>query len=625
MGSRPAAHTGHGLRRRRRGGGGLGRRRAAPAPGTRTGPLRVAAGEGYRRWRSRRAARPPQTQRADVRRGGQRARSAIPSPVCSRPARMRIGRPLCTPARSRRRCSSTARSAVHGLNVDRRGKATADLSERGCGWADPARAAFLHLDRDHAHHAEVSRWLTSATATTATTPTGCGSCCPGVYRARDTRRSGRHGPLRELSARIGAQMAVVRRSIDRLWDDQSIETCDDWVIPYIGDLLATNLVAGLDARGQRLDVAKTIHYRRRKGTLAVLEEIARDVTGWEARVVGVLPPPGPNPPRPRSAGRRRSRGDALRSPARACTAPDRSCCATPVSARRARCRRSCDLRLPTGPGWRVAVRRVLPPADFRRGEGAVGRYGIPKLLVFLWRLQSFRVEGGTPVAVSGCPDEFVFDPTGRTIPMFLAPLAPEEDDWSDTWTSAPEWQVPGPLTSSLAQAIADPGTVPPRHAPYPGAGTSPRSSPQEPARPPEPAEIQVLAGERAVRLPGRHDSVGGGLLPVRVFGDDRSGPYDRTLLGDPPSAVDARAAGRCRRLRPGPRAGHGRRKRHRDGRGLPHLRNGDRRRHDGRAARVAADSGRRCAARRWSACHRRPPTSRRPCWTFTGGGVGLTS
>ena len=108
---------------------------------------------------------------------------------------------------------------------------------------------------------------------------------PGVYRARDSDDPAVTGPLQELCVRIGAQVAVVRRNIDRLWADQFIETSDDWVIPYIGDLLDTNLVNGLDPRGQRLDVAKTIHYRRRKGTLAVLEEIARDVTGWNAHLV----------------------------------------------------------------------------------------------------------------------------------------------------------------------------------------------------------------------------------------------------------------------------------------------------------------------------------------------------
>src|SRR5271168_5353814 len=108
---------------------------------------------------------------------------------------------------------------------------------------------------------------------------------PAVYRTLDTDTFNANGPLREMVNRIGAQAANLRRSIDRLWEDQSIETCDDWVVAYIGDLLATNLVASLDARGQRIDVAKTIYYRRRKGTLAILEEIASDITGWNARVV----------------------------------------------------------------------------------------------------------------------------------------------------------------------------------------------------------------------------------------------------------------------------------------------------------------------------------------------------
>jgi hypothetical protein len=108
---------------------------------------------------------------------------------------------------------------------------------------------------------------------------------PAIYRTLDTDSFNDNGPLREMVNRIGASAAVLRRSIDRLWEDQSIETCDDWVIAYIGDLLATNLVNSLDARGQRLDVANTVYYRQRKGTVAILEEIAADITGWNARVV----------------------------------------------------------------------------------------------------------------------------------------------------------------------------------------------------------------------------------------------------------------------------------------------------------------------------------------------------
>jgi hypothetical protein len=108
---------------------------------------------------------------------------------------------------------------------------------------------------------------------------------PAIYRAEDRENFDTAGPLRELVNRLGLQAAILRRNNDRLWEEQSIETCDDWAIAYIGDLLATNLVASLDARGQRLDVAKTIYYRRRKGTVAILEEIANDITGWDARVV----------------------------------------------------------------------------------------------------------------------------------------------------------------------------------------------------------------------------------------------------------------------------------------------------------------------------------------------------
>src|SRR3954465_2631908 len=64
---------------------------------------------------------------------------------------------------------------------------------------------------------------------------------PALYRTEDTDAFDQNGPLREMVNRIGAQAAVLRSSIDRLWEDQSIETCDDWIIPYIADLLATNL------------------------------------------------------------------------------------------------------------------------------------------------------------------------------------------------------------------------------------------------------------------------------------------------------------------------------------------------------------------------------------------------
>ena len=118
------------------------------------------------------------------------------------------------------------------------------------------------------------------------------SLLPEIYRALDATSpldpsvpALPDGPLREIVNRIGAQAAILRRSIDRMWEDQSIESCDDWVIPYIGAQLATNLVSGQDPRAQRLDVFNTIYYRQRKGTIPLLEELAWDVAGWDARVV----------------------------------------------------------------------------------------------------------------------------------------------------------------------------------------------------------------------------------------------------------------------------------------------------------------------------------------------------
>jgi hypothetical protein len=52
--------------------------------------------------------------------------------------------------------------------------------------------------------------------------------------------------------------------------DQFPEFCDDWALPYIGDLVGTRLVNALNRRGRRAGVVRTIFYRRRKGTLTVL-------------------------------------------------------------------------------------------------------------------------------------------------------------------------------------------------------------------------------------------------------------------------------------------------------------------------------------------------------------------
>ncbi len=95
------------------------------------------------------------------------------------------------------------------------------------------------------------------------------------------------GPLESLLMVIDEQLAVMAEDLDQLYDNQFIETCAPWVIPYIGDLIGYQSINGITASvdNPRSEVAETISLRRRKGTVLVLEQLARDVTGWGAHAV----------------------------------------------------------------------------------------------------------------------------------------------------------------------------------------------------------------------------------------------------------------------------------------------------------------------------------------------------
>jgi hypothetical protein len=284
---------------------------------------------------------------------------------------------------------------------------------------------------------------------------------PAIYRALDSDQFNSNGPLREMVNRIGTQAAVLRRSIDRLWEDQSIESCDDWVIAYIGDLLATNLVASLDARGQRLDVAKTIYYRRRKGTLAVLEEIAADITGWDARVVEFF----------RRLSRTRHNLDpAISNPADDAADNYQLQLAEGLVGRWTNTEIGgwADLRNAYGASQAQSPFAIANPqrppsafyeyfhtADFRAGKGRSGWYNIANLGVFLWRLRSLGVSQTTPVRNGNC---YTFDPTGRQAPLFAVSSRPP---YSDAWVSPQEGQLPTPISTPLLSAsLTDPQAPP---------------------------------------------------------------------------------------------------------------------------------------------------------------------
>ncbi|HEY0786346.1 MAG TPA: hypothetical protein VGD62_10775, partial [Acidobacteriaceae bacterium] len=102
---------------------------------------------------------------------------------------------------------------------------------------------------------------------------------PAHYRVYDAEQG---LPLLALLTVVGRQAANLRQDLDTLWDNFFVETCEDWAVPYIGALLGANLLANGVTRGNRLQVRDTIAWRRSKGTPAMLQALATEVSGWPA-------------------------------------------------------------------------------------------------------------------------------------------------------------------------------------------------------------------------------------------------------------------------------------------------------------------------------------------------------
>jgi hypothetical protein len=230
---------------------------------------------------------------------------------------------------------------------------------------------------------------------------------PALHRVADETDG---GGLQALLGLIGSQADDIRADLFQLWDDFFIETSQDWVIPYIGDLVSNIPLHDLDVYEAaqtaeelfpdlvgpdlavvnpirlRADVAKTIYYRRRKGTPLMLEELARDVTGWDARVVEFFQILGWN------QHLEHLRPDANGQP---------------------------DLRLVdtgdrVGGPWDTASHTV----DVRAIDAFEGWYGIPNIGFFLWRLRAMKRIRSVPRLIGGSTWRFTFSPLGQDVPIF---------------------------------------------------------------------------------------------------------------------------------------------------------------------------------------------------------------
>ena len=244
---------------------------------------------------------------------------------------------------------------------------------------------------------------------------------PAVYRNADPEN---HHVLRALIQVIAERVAESRRSVDRLWENQAIESCDDWAVPLIGALVGTRLVPALNSRGRRVDVAKTIHYRRRSGTLDVLDQLLVDIAGWDGIVVEAF----------RRLGRARHGLDPAPGASGRFTA-------TP-SGGIADIRQSRGVELGYSP-WD----EFSHAPDLRRHRGLDGRYGIHRLNYHLARMTPYAVEGdstgrgATPYRIAA--GQYTFDPSGRDIPLYIASDRPED------CVRRQEEQVAGPLRCRL--------------------------------------------------------------------------------------------------------------------------------------------------------------------------------
>src|SRR6185295_16599802 len=109
---------------------------------------------------------------------------------------------------------------------------------------------------------------------------------PEIYRIKDAEQIP-PDQLRAYLSLVESAFGAIHQNIESLYHDFFIEFCDDWVVPYIGDLLGTSHLKG-DPWTLRADVADTIALRRRKGTLGAIELLTYDLTGWGVHCVELL-------------------------------------------------------------------------------------------------------------------------------------------------------------------------------------------------------------------------------------------------------------------------------------------------------------------------------------------------
>lgn len=267
-------------------------------------------------------------------------------------------------------------------------------------------------------------------------PDGLAELLPQWHRLRDAEGG---EPLRTLLAVIAEQVDRVRDGVEQNYDDWFVETAAPWVLPYLGDLVGYSPLPGYErvqakglrsggrdghhagtgsggsggdgdrsrdrlaeALAPRRDVAATVANRRRKGTLALLEELAEEVAGWPSRAVEF------------------SRLVSHQQPVKLYGSGTET-----VNGRRLERGRLVDVRegsqldLAGGPFGAVARSVDVRRASSSRKQGGYSPAGVG---LFVWRLKPYHLTKAPAYCVDRARNLYTFSILGNDSPLVTKPV-----------------------------------------------------------------------------------------------------------------------------------------------------------------------------------------------------------
>lgn len=204
---------------------------------------------------------------------------------------------------------------------------------------------------------------------------------PAALREADETAGGAASALFSI---IGEQSDRLAAAIEELGESWFIETCPEWVVPYIGDLLAVRALTPTSGFSERAWVAQTIALRRRKGTLGIVGTLTKATTAWPAWPVEMFE---------RLAATQSLKHLRLHAPATALVRE-------PERMRRAE----------------TAFDRLPHSIDVRPIARGAGRYNVPNIGIFAWRAQVYPLDAVE--AEPAGPGRFRCDPAGRELPLW---------------------------------------------------------------------------------------------------------------------------------------------------------------------------------------------------------------